>query len=154
MREWFTPAERRLALLLFVLSALGSSAHCARRFSPEVTVWLDGAGREGGSAPREGVSRPGSPVSRGGMGRGREKPAPAGRRSVESGVRARESRVNPNTAGEKDLTTLPGIGPALARRIVADRKRNGPYRRPEDLLRVRGIGPATLGRLRDRLDLP
>ncbi|MER3451513.1 MAG: hypothetical protein C4300_05170 [Thermus sp.] len=39
---------------------------------------------------------------------------------------------------------LPGIGPTLAKRIVDNR----PYQRVEDLLKIRGIGPATLERLR------
>jgi len=42
---------------------------------------------------------------------------------------------------------LPGIGPVLARRIVEGR----PYARVEDLLKVKGIGPATLERLRPYL---
>lgn len=47
-----------------------------------------------------------------------------------------------------DWERLPGIGPALAARIVADRAAHGPFLRPEGLLRVRGIGPKTLDRLR------
>jgi competence ComEA-like helix-hairpin-helix protein len=46
------------------------------------------------------------------------------------------------------LDRLPGVGPALAERIVADRTLNGPFRRVEDLLRVPGIGPVTLARIR------
>jgi competence protein ComEA len=46
---------------------------------------------------------------------------------------------------------LPGVGPVLAERILADRARSGPYARPEDLLRVAGIGPAKLAKLRAHL---
>jgi competence protein ComEA len=46
---------------------------------------------------------------------------------------------------------LPGIGPSLAARIVADRAERGPFRSPEGLLRVRGIGPRTLERIRPYL---
>jgi competence protein ComEA len=53
-----------------------------------------------------------------------------------------------NQAGIEELQELPGIGPALAQRILDSRSREGPFRVPEDLLRVRGIGPATLERLR------
>lgn len=62
------------------------------------------------------------------------------------------ARVNINTADAEALTRLPGIGPVLADRIVADRDSAGPYRTADDLLRVRGIGPATLERLRTRID--
>ncbi|MBI3961680.1 MAG: helix-hairpin-helix domain-containing protein [Deinococcus sp.] len=53
-------------------------------------------------------------------------------------------RVNLNTATQAELEALPGIGPVLARRIIENR----PYSSVDDLLRVSGIGPATLERLR------
>jgi competence protein ComEA len=56
--------------------------------------------------------------------------------------------VDINTAGISELSTLPGIGPATAARIIEDRQKHGPYRRVDDLLRVKGIGPKKLGRLR------
>ena len=48
-----------------------------------------------------------------------------------------------NTAGTGALEELPGIGPALAERIVETRKSNGPFAGPEALMQVPGIGPAT-----------
>lgn len=56
--------------------------------------------------------------------------------------------INVNTASAAELEGLPGIGPVLAARIVADRERNGPFRSVDDLDRVAGIGPAMLARLR------
>ncbi len=53
-----------------------------------------------------------------------------------------------NQAGIEELQRLPGIGPTLASRIVADRAAQGPFRSVGDLLRVRGIGPKTLEKLR------
>jgi competence protein ComEA len=46
-----------------------------------------------------------------------------------------------NRASAVDFEKLPGIGPELARRIVTYRKEHGPFRRVEDLLAVRGMGP-------------
>ena len=57
-------------------------------------------------------------------------------------------KVSLNTATAADLEQLPGIGPSKALAIVADRRRNGRYRIIEDLSRVRGIGAATIERLR------
>jgi competence protein ComEA len=59
------------------------------------------------------------------------------------------SRVNINTADLTALDSLPGIGPALAQRIVDYRQANGPFARPEDITNVSGIGPATLERIQD-----
>lgn len=53
-----------------------------------------------------------------------------------------------NTATAADLEMLPGIGPALAGRIAESRDAAGPFVKVEDLLRVHGIGPRTLQRLR------
>ena len=48
--------------------------------------------------------------------------------------------VDINRASVEEFTKLPGIGPELARRIVAFREKHGPFRRVEDLLVIRGIG--------------
>ncbi len=69
-----------------------------------------------------------------------------------AGFRGDPDRIDVNRASAAELEDLPGIGPALAARIVEDRGREGPFRMPEDLLRVSGIGPSTLERLRDHLD--
>jgi competence ComEA-like helix-hairpin-helix protein len=55
--------------------------------------------------------------------------------------------VDPNTATQTELEALPGVGPALAARIIAARARGPRFRQAEDLERVRGIGPRTAARL-------
>lgn len=82
-----------------------------------------------------------------------------------------EGRVDPNTAAWHDLTRLPRVGEAMARRIVAYREARtlewrdahpgvpadqAPpvFARPEDLLPVKGIGPGTLEQLRPYLRFP
>lgn len=52
-----------------------------------------------------------------------------------------------NSATEALLERLPGIGPARARNIVADRERHGSFSRVADLDRIPGIGPAAVARL-------
>jgi len=56
--------------------------------------------------------------------------------------------VDLNAASAAELTALPGIGPALAERIVAWRAAHGRLRGVEELEQVPGIGPATVARLR------
>ncbi|GBD10671.1 ComE operon protein 1 [bacterium HR23] len=53
-----------------------------------------------------------------------------------------------NTADVHALESLPGIGPVLAQRIVDYRTRYGPFSQVDDLLKVQGIGPKTLERIR------
>ena len=53
-------------------------------------------------------------------------------------------RVNLNTGSAEDFDRLPGVGPSLARGIVAFRAAHGPFRRIEDLLSVPGIGTSKL----------
>ena len=55
--------------------------------------------------------------------------------------------INVNQASAAELSLLPGVGPSLAAAIVADRESRGVFRRPQDLDRVRGIGPAILARI-------
>jgi competence protein ComEA len=58
------------------------------------------------------------------------------------------TRLDLNAASAEALQSLPGIGPVLAKRIVADREAHGPFRTPEDLLGVPGVGAKRLDRIR------
>jgi comEA protein len=68
-----------------------------------------------------------------------------------AGVTVTEVKININTATAEELTALPGIGPSYAQRIVEHREKNGPFKKVEDLLNVRGIGEKTFEKIRDRL---
>jgi competence protein ComEA len=54
-----------------------------------------------------------------------------------------------NTATLEQLDALPGVGPATAKAILAERDKRGRFTSVEDLLDVRGIGPAKLDAIRD-----
>lgn len=56
-------------------------------------------------------------------------------------------RLDPDRASAAELARLPGVGMRLAKEIVADRELRGSFGSPGGLLRVDGIGPATLSRL-------
>jgi competence protein ComEA len=51
----------------------------------------------------------------------------------------KEESVNINTASAEELERLPGIGPALASRIIEHRQKHGPFKRPQDIVIVRGM---------------
>ena len=62
-------------------------------------------------------------------------------------------RVYVNTATLDELQTLPGVGPAIAQRIIEYRQENGPFKRFDDLGNVSGIGLATLEEWRELVSL-
>ena len=70
----------------------------------------------------------------------RASPASGQQVEAEKGKRTSVPTVDINQASEEDFAKLPGVGPELARRIVAFREKHGPFRRAEDLLVIRGIG--------------
>ena len=68
-----------------------------------------------------------------------------------SGDSSKFHYVYVNTASEEDLSTLPGVGPALAKRIVEYRQNHGAFQTADDLLEVSGIGKAKLNAFRGLL---
>lgn len=74
--------------------------------------------------------------------------APAKPTEAAAAPRAGATLVDINAAGEDQLMGVPGIGPALAKKIVDFRKQNGPFQRVEDLMKVRGVGEKSFQKLR------
>ena len=64
-----------------------------------------------------------------------------------------EGMVNINTADEKELDKLPGVAPAMAKRIVEYRTENGAFQAPEEIKRVKGIGDAKYAKMKDKIAL-
>lgn len=61
--------------------------------------------------------------------------------------------IDVNSATGSDLEALPGIGPSLARRIIAERTRRGCFSTAAELLDVKGIGPVRLERISSHISL-
>lgn len=61
--------------------------------------------------------------------------------------------ININRASAAELEQLPGVGPATAQAIIDYRTSNGPFATPEDLLDVKGIGPAKFASMRNKVSV-
>ena len=61
--------------------------------------------------------------------------------------------IDLNRATAEDLDAIPGLGPALAQRIIDYRKAHGPFKKIDDLREVSGIGPQNLPKLKPYLGL-
>ena len=72
--------------------------------------------------------------------------------SLMVGMGAYGADVTPidiNTASAEELTQLKGVGPSHAAGIVAFREKNGPFKKPEDLIQVPRIGQKTFEKNKD-----
>lgn len=89
-----------------------------------------------------------------GTGRLTEQPLatlPAPTQQTGGGHPALPRQININTAPAEELTALPGIGPTRAQAIVAYREEHGPFRYPEELVQVKGIGEGILEDILDQI---
>ena len=62
---------------------------------------------------------------------------------VPAAMAGEKGKININTASVKQLTKLEKIGKKYAERIIAYREKNGPFKSPEDITKVKGIGSKT-----------
>jgi competence protein ComEA len=125
-----TQGERRALFFLAAVAVLGAGTRaCRSRRPPTPGPAIDDQIAAVDSLRSPGMSR-----------KGRVR-APASRTPQP------EPRVDPDLATAAEIERLPGIGPSLARRIVADREAHGPFRCLSALDRVKGVGPALLARL-------
>ncbi len=74
-------------------------------------------------------------------------PSSAGNIASGSAMQIAPLLININTATAIELEQLPGVGPSTSKAIIAYREKNGAFISVEDLLNVRGIGPAKLGEI-------
>lgn len=103
----------------------------------------------------EDASAGGSAGAVGGSGRSARSHAPSARsrKTSKSGSRSNKKSlpahsVSLNRANVQELSSLPGIGEATAKRIIADRRTHGRFKKVEDLCRVKGIGKKKLASIK------
>jgi DNA uptake protein ComE-like DNA-binding protein len=129
-----TPAERKALLFFSVVLALGASGRAFRALhsrSPadsRARSALEAQIKAADSARLSGLRKPKRDTKK------KTPPKPAG-------------PVDLDIATEKEIEGLRNIGPALAKRIVADRDSFGPFGSMEGFSRVKGVGPSMVAKL-------
>jgi competence protein ComEA len=76
-------------------------------------------------------------------------PARAADKAVAA--QAPKASIDVNAASAKELARLPGIGDKIAAEIVDYRTKNGPFKKVEDLLKVKGIGEKKLAAMKSQI---
>lgn len=154
-----TPAERQALLFVAAVAALGVGVRGCRALEPPTAAAdrtalaaqmaaVDSAVASGG-ARRPTTSRRRRPTTAVAAAPKAESRDPVGF-SVGGGPGASAgvaAVVDVDIASAAELDRLPGIGPSLAGRIVADREARGPFGSLQGLERVKGIGPALAAKL-------
>jgi comEA protein len=76
---------------------------------------------------------------------------PVAQSGPAEGVKVTGEKINLNTATSEELQKLPSVGVTVAQRIIDFRKANGPFKKIEDLMKVKGIGEKTFLKFKDML---
>ena len=77
-----------------------------------------------------------------------------GRPGSQSGAKpAVVGTININTASAADLQRLPGIGAKTAGRVIEYRQKNGPFKKVEELMNVRGVGEKNFLKLKSQISV-
>ena len=146
----YTGRQLVMFIVIAAIGAAGIGIDRWRHANPDVVSYLETLDRAPTTPTTEAMAR-GAPA------RGPQSmPSSAlASRGVARRDRARprvdDAVIDVNLASAAELERVPGVGPALAARIVDARARDGPFGSIDDLRRVRGVGAATLERLRTRL---
>lgn len=129
-----TPGERKALMFFGIVILLGGTMRAVSALT---------GGAPAGAEARTAIDRQIAAVD---SARKRGKAKGKGKRAKKTEVVA-PAIIDLDVATEAEIETLRGVGPALARRIIADRDSLGPFGSLSELERVRGIGPALAAKL-------
>jgi competence protein ComEA len=144
--EWTNVNQEMQSLL----SASGEEEAAASPSPLGQAAATPSAGAEGGGAA-SGTAGSSAPVAAASAPTAAELVPSAPTGKPQSAASAKKGLIDINTASASRLDELPGIGPGKAQAIVDYRQEKGPFRTPEELKNVKGIGQKTYDGLKDRI---
>ncbi len=103
----------------------------------------------GGTVDRNAPYAEKAPAGKISYGGTAERNTPHVKKAAAGKARLPGEKINVNTASAAELSKLPGVGPKIAKEIVARRTTHGPFKSPRDLLEVKGIGKKVLSGMMD-----
>ena len=146
----YTRRQLVVLLILLAVAGLGLAIGHWRRARPDAVEYLEGLDRAPGArltVPSAGDGAP-TPTSPEPPRSRRRKETRESERAPSVPTDAPAEPIDLNRATTLELSRLPGIGPALARRIIDTRDVEGPFARVDELGRVRGISARKVEKLR------
>jgi competence ComEA-like helix-hairpin-helix protein len=148
----YTRRQILVLLILLMIAGFGLAVGHWRRVRPDTVDYLEQLDRVPAptpTAPRS-TDRPASAPSPDPESRPKRRPREPreSERPPGAPADAPADTIDLNRATTVELTRLPGIGPALARRIVDARDADGPFARVEELERIRGMSVRKIEKLR------
>jgi competence ComEA-like helix-hairpin-helix protein len=133
-----TPDEKRVIIFFVIVLALGNAVLLYKKwhpsFAPELKYMQNDLPKEVAVGENTATTR--GPITPG---------------SVNNLKKSFSGKIDINAAGQRDLEKLPSIGPAMAKRIIDYRQSTGGFRKPEDLMNVKGIGSKKYNKLREHV---
>lgn len=141
-----TTDEARALAVLAALVSLGAGIGYLDARQPRLLALTLGDSLALGAVPAAVDSAPPRPTPRNSAYRDSAQ-APAMADTNQVGGYTTDGRLDLNRASADELESLPGVGPKMAARILAERAKRGRFKNARDLGRVKGIGPKTLAKL-------
>jgi len=139
----YVPEALRAAAMSLLPQELSAAPEARRapQSAPASATTAEPAAAQEVAAPQTSAPQPGAAAPDPHPRVAKESTARSGHNSRTRTVEVRPSMpVNINTATVEELDGLPGIGAHMAQRIIEYRQKQGPFKRVEDLMGVRGIG--------------
>ena len=143
MERWFTPQERGVILFLIGALVLGSVIYSYKLKNPVFTreYKIPEAKAKGKAELERLIQEIREPLKE------PEITQPRPRQKIQ------RFPVNINTASKEKLTTLPGVGPMYAQRIIDYREKYGGFKSKEEIMEVKGIGEKRFEKLKDKITI-
>ncbi|MBI4722850.1 MAG: ComEA family DNA-binding protein [Candidatus Stahlbacteria bacterium] len=157
MSKWFTPQERGVILFLIATLLVGIAVYIYKSktpyFAPELKILVENPAASGvdnkwqNSEECEPIDTLRSNLLEQLIQETSDKLA------QQTQPTQQIEKININTAQEQELIALPGIGPALAKRIIDYRERNNGFKTTDDIIKVWGIGKKKLQLIKDKITI-